>query len=96
MAEAVVIEGWECAVSQWDIGDVRAARSGGKLVCYCPGDGSLECTADVPPAVLSWLIRPLLAEEWEAGWNQAMDELRGASQTKPNPHTDPTPTEGEG
>lgn len=38
---------------------------------------------------LDWLIRPLLAQAWEAGWNRASEELRGKAKTKANPFVDP-------
>ncbi len=38
--------------------------------------------------VLAWLCRPLLREAWERGWNQAVAEMQGRSETKPNPYED--------
>lgn len=70
------IEGWECIVTTWDIGQVRVARlAGHPLAVYCPGDGSLSCTPSVPPAVLTWLITPPLADTLTA--ERYMEETLG-------------------
>jgi hypothetical protein len=81
----VMIEGWTCTVANGD----RCARREGPdmLASYNHADrlGLLslsETNCDVPPAVLAWLIRPLLHEAWAEG-----------ASLRPNPYTDNTPSE---
>ncbi len=55
----VVIDGWDCVVTTWDIGEVRVAWRHGNTAVFCVGDGSLSCAPDVPGTVVAWLVEPL-------------------------------------
>lgn len=81
----LVIDGWVCSVTEWgDAGEVRVARKARRDVAvYCPKDGSLHVPVGATPAVLRWLIRPLLHDEWEDGYSEG-----AGLRTKDNPHTD--------
>ncbi len=89
MTEPVVIEGWTCRAN---FGDRYARHEGtgykldqdGLHVATGPG----WFPRALPPAVLAWLCRPLLREAWERGWNQAVAEMQGRSETKANPYED--------
>ncbi len=85
MTEPVVIEGWRCEVFA---SGVRYAKGPDGLGATFTRAG-MSCDATIlPPRILAWLIRPLLREAWEQGWNQAAAEMQGRSETKPNPYED--------
>lgn len=75
-----VIDGWRCYVA----GDgIRHAESNGGFSVQLDKHGGLagdNCYA--PPAVVLWLIRPLLHEAWEDG---ATTALRQALRQGPMP-----------
>lgn len=103
MSEPVVIDGWTCRV-------VRGQRSAQNydlfLGAWLLPDGRLKTTREdgsdytevtVPPAVLAWLIRPLLREAWESGACHAVEEApvddwstrKVDAVYAANPHKDP-------
>jgi hypothetical protein len=92
--EPLVIDGWTCRV----IGALRYARNADGLGAALNEAGASFDTVLVPPAVLAWLIRPLLHEAWEVG---ALTALRQALRQGPlpdlcNPHVDSGGTDGTG
>lgn len=63
---AKVIEGWRCRV----LGSVRCVDNGqpAPLGASLRPDGRFSCDdVDIPPAVLEWLVRPMLHDAWLRG-----------------------------
>lgn len=60
------IKGWECVVSPE--GSTRAVshKEDGNCVFI---NGRLVGHCDMPPEVFQWLIRPMLSESWQDGYN---------------------------
>lgn len=54
----VVIDGWDCVTTKWDIGAVRVAwHRAHKMAVFCVEDGSLSCHPNVPGTVVAWLVQ---------------------------------------
>lgn len=89
MTEPLIIDGWRCELRN---GRRHAQHPKDAMSFAFFDDNGLRHTGycAIPPGVLLWLIRPLLHEAWQAGWNQASAEFRGGSETMANPHKDPT------
>lgn len=92
-----VIDGWNCSASP--SGQLRAATNeidGYKYCATYSRSGFMFSSADrgpaipVPPAVLAWLIRPLLHEAWEDSKHHTTAELLAGAAPVANPHQDPT------
>lgn len=76
-----VIDGWNCVVTSDERNAQRESPEMTASYSHADGLGLLilsEGACDVPPAVLAWLIRPLLHDAWEEG-----GECDGS-----NPYTD--------
>lgn len=105
MAEPVMIEGWKLE----SYPGYRGAHKGRLSAEFCDGMlgwnessmgySGVSGSGGIPPAVLSWLIRPLLHEAWRAGCEKGYDasvyDTEEQAQAA-NPHTDPAPGKGEG
>lgn len=69
MAEPIVIDGWECKTYEGGARGASPVDEGGDTGVLVHANGALSTTIDryVPPAVVSWLVRPLLHDAWERG-----------------------------
>lgn len=93
MTEPLIIDGWVCRLVR---GQRSAQNYALEMGAWLLPDGRMKTegaetdggpvTVTVPPAVLAWLIRPLLYDAW---FNGCRKGYHGANAVDDNPHKDP-------